>query len=435
MLLAVGSPALVIACSSGSGKPPPDAGSSSSPDATVGRDASDSADSADTGAEPDASTLGDSSPRDAGRDAGPPDSGAKAEAGLDGGCFSEAYEIDAGPDAGTDVCGYVYGCGLSGTGLGASGCAVLDQMEDGGLVPIGGMTCWLMEGQGCEADAYAPGEGGAITILCSPCPAGGGRRPAGLLGAGCVRGGLTLAGYLARMAFEEDAAVLAFARMEEELVALGAPRALVGEAARAARDEARHTRAMGTLARKRGAASARTGTRARTRRAPRRSLSAIAAENAAEGCVRETYGALLTRWQSLRAEDPAVRRAFARIAADEARHAALSWAVAEWIEPQLDAKGKKRVAQARARAVRELRRAATVMPPRDLIRSAGLPPAGEAGALVEALARALDLAGSSPLAGAWSPPAGAWSPLAGAWSPLAGAWSPLAGAWSPLAGA
>ena len=173
-------------------------------------------------------------------------------------------------------------------------------------------------------------------------------------------GGTVLGAYLASMAFEEDAAVAAFERMGAELASFGAPAALVTEAARAAREEARHVRAMQELAR----APGRDGviTRARVKRMPRRSAAAMAAENAAEGCVRETYGALLARWQSIHAEDAELGRAFARIAADEARHAALSWAVARWIEPQLDEAGRRRVARSRARALRALERAARVEP-------------------------------------------------------------------------
>ena len=44
-----------------------------------------------------------------------------------------------------------------------------------------------------------------------------------------------------------------------------------------------------------------------------------------------------------------MRRTFARIAADETRHAALSWAVARWAERRLDAAARARIAAARVR--------------------------------------------------------------------------------------
>ena len=63
---------------------------------------------------------------------------------------------------------------------------------------------------------------------------------------------------------------------------------------------------------------------ARTRsRAPRRPVE-IARENAEEGCVRETFGALLAAHQAAYACDPEVREVMTRIAGDELRHAALA---------------------------------------------------------------------------------------------------------------
>ncbi|MGH7436059.1 MAG: ferritin-like domain-containing protein, partial [Polyangiaceae bacterium] len=71
--------------------------------------------------------------------------------------------------------------------------------------------------------------------------------------------------------------------------------------------------------------------RPRVERGPVRPLEDIATENAAEGCVRETFGALIGIWQARFAGDPQVRRAMNGVARDESRHAALSWEVARWI--------------------------------------------------------------------------------------------------------
>ena len=78
-----------------------------------------------------------------------------------------------------------------------------------------------------------------------------------------------------------------------------------------------------------------------------RPLVDVAAENAAEGCVCETFGAALAAWQAQWAEDRAVRRAMRAIARDEAEHAALGWAVPP------DA--VERVDQARTRALESVR--------------------------------------------------------------------------------
>jgi hypothetical protein len=66
-----------------------------------------------------------------------------------------------------------------------------------------------------------------------------------------------------------------------------------------------------------------------------RGLFEVALENAVEGCVRETYGAVVGHHQARHAQDPVVRAGMAQVAEDETRHAALSWAVAEWALPQL----------------------------------------------------------------------------------------------------
>jgi hypothetical protein len=56
----------------------------------------------------------------------------------------------------------------------------------------------------------------------------------------------------------------------------------------------------------------------------------MAEENATEGAVYETYGALVATFQAERAATPLLRRTFARIAADERRHARLAAHVHRW---------------------------------------------------------------------------------------------------------
>jgi len=396
VLMALGSPAIVVACGSSGAEHAAavDGGGTSPLDATIAHDATDSVDATESGSAP-VREAGSTSASDAG-DAHTPvtvkDAGAALSDGPSNGCYSNAYELDAGPDADamSDICAFVYLCGLEGTGLANVGCQIwqADPAVDGGAVPIPQMSCWLPQGLGCDEDAYAPGEGGALTIYCSPCPASGGRRPAGLLNAAEAPRGAAFAEYLASMAFEEDAAIAAFERMRAELSSLGAPASLVNAASKAARDEVRHARVMATLARRAGRVAI---VRARVRRRARRSASAIAAENAAEGCVRETYGALVAAWQAQRAEDPAARAAFGRIAKDEAGHAALSWAVARWLEPRLDSAARGRVARARRNAIVALERTARVEPARELARAAGLPSARDAQALLAGMVRELGL--------------------------------------------
>lgn len=211
-----------------------------------------------------------------------------------------------------------------------------------------------------------------------------GRRPAGLHSprrALCARVGE----YLARASTLEAASVEAFLRLAAELKAHGASHRLVAAARAAARDEVRHTRATARLARRFGAAAEAP----HVEPMPLRELEAIALENASEGCVRETFGALVGRWQALHATEPAVRRVYARIAEDELQHAGVAWRVARWIEPRLSTAAQKRVQDARAHALRQLERTVAVQVAPDVRLRAGVPGAHEAAALLRGLAPAL----------------------------------------------
>jgi hypothetical protein len=115
----------------------------------------------------------------------------------------------------------------------------------------------------------------------------------------------------------------------------------------------------------------------------------MARENAVEGCVNETFGALVAAWQAAHARDASRRRSFARIAADEARHAALSWAVARWAEGRLDSGARARVAAAAARAARALRKEGASWP---FDAEVGRPGPAARAALAAGMIRRLDLA-------------------------------------------
>jgi hypothetical protein len=119
------------------------------------------------------------------------------------------------------------------------------------------------------------------------------------------------------------------------------------------------------------------------------SIEALALENAVEGCVRETFGALLAAWQACHADDPEVRRSFRRIAVDETRHAALAWAIAAWLERALDARARARVSRARRKALRDLAVQLSRPVSSDLATVAGAPRAFEARALLVNLKQTL----------------------------------------------
>lgn len=212
-----------------------------------------------------------------------------------------------------------------------------------------------------------------------------GRRPQGLRGRRS-RGAATLGAFLTECHRLEAVSVVAFDVLGRELAHHGAPRALVLDAASAMHDERRHASAMAGLARKHGARPR--ALRSPSARAPR-PLLALAIENAREGCVRETYGALLAHWQAARAQRPDVRTTFGAIARDEARHAELAHAVHAWAMTQLAPAERTRVHAARRRALVALARELETPPPPALSRDAGLPPPRVARFLLRELTAAL----------------------------------------------
>ena len=161
----------------------------------------------------------------------------------------------------------------------------------------------------------------------------------------------TRSAWLIETATLEVAAVAAFRELASSLELHEAPLALTRRAHRSAEDEVRHARSMTALAaREQGHAHVRVIARQRVEP----SLEALAAHNAAEGCVREAHAALLAHWQAAHATDAAIRGAMRDIARDEARHALLSLDIDAWAHARFDASARRRVASARAEAQSEL---------------------------------------------------------------------------------
>jgi rubrerythrin len=147
----------------------------------------------------------------------------------------------------------------------------------------------------------------------------------------------------------EAASVVAFQVLTAELSAYGAPEELLERSRRAAHDEVRHARMMQRLAQRFGSEVSPRSVRV----SGVRDLETIARENAVEGCVMETWGCLIGLHQARRAR-PGLRRVYRQIAADEARHAQLSWDIATWAETQLSPEAVARVNAAKERALAEL---------------------------------------------------------------------------------
>jgi hypothetical protein len=146
-------------------------------------------------------------------------------------------------------------------------------------------------------------------------------------------------------------------------------------------DEARHWRRTRDVARRKGGAPVRPTFAQRTAAS---SLRALAADNIVEGCIRETFGALVAAHQAATAVDPEVAELMTGIAVDEMNHAALAWRIDAWTVQRLgDSFHAPRGAAAEA-ALRELAAAAARPLAPDLRAAAGLPDPAVAAALLAA---------------------------------------------------
>jgi hypothetical protein len=135
-----------------------------------------------------------------------------------------------------------------------------------------------------------------------------------------------VAQYWHHLQYLEAASVPAFRELAVELANHGAPSELVGRALTAADEEVEHARLCAVELARYGLRPAPVG------RLPvgTRSLFDLAEDNAREGCVRESFGALLAQYQAERAPTAELQSLFSCIAEDESSHAQLAWDIHAW---------------------------------------------------------------------------------------------------------
>lgn len=156
----------------------------------------------------------------------------------------------------------------------------------------------------------------------------------------------------------EHASVAAFARHTLDLMALGAPPALVAAAQRDALDEIRHAELCFALARAIDGRNESPGAfpgAARSLALPRPRLLALgelAVDSLVDGALHEGASARIVAKLARRCEEPAVASILKSIAADEGRHSAHAWDVVRWCV----AEGGEPVLRALAAAARALPR-------------------------------------------------------------------------------
>jgi hypothetical protein len=128
----------------------------------------------------------------------------------------------------------------------------------------------------------------------------------------------------------EHASVASFSRLVLELMALGAPAALLSEAHRAALDEIRHAETCWGFAKSLGLDVQAGAFPFVGRLELDVTLDAFASATVRDGCVAETLGAHLLAAAAALAPEAAVKSALEQMAREEARHAVFAFRIVAW---------------------------------------------------------------------------------------------------------
>lgn len=105
-----------------------------------------------------------------------------------------------------------------------------------------------------------------------------------------------------------------------------------------------------------------------------RSLEELALANEIEGCVHETFGAVVSYHQACHAREPRIAELMRGVAKQERGHALLAWQIARWLRPRLGPRPRRRILDARIATVEALiEKLSTMRLDHALISRAGLP--------------------------------------------------------------
>jgi hypothetical protein len=155
-----------------------------------------------------------------------------------------------------------------------------------------------------------------------------------------------LAAHWSKLGQMEHASIAAFARFTLQLLALGAPAALVDASAQALADEAAHTRLCFEIASAYAGRALGPGPLDVQGSLTATELGDVVDLVIVEGCFGESSAALEALEAAESAEDLAIREAYARIAEDEQRHAELAFRFVGWALKQDGADVRTRIDQA-----------------------------------------------------------------------------------------
>jgi hypothetical protein len=263
------------------------------------------------------------------------------------------------------------GSSTSGGALQCVGPTELDAYcADGNLMGVsapvieGDQCCYTLE---CEVEACGSGRPFMIDARARVAPLRSGAQWCVTLEPALAHLGATDRALLAEAwsldAQAEHASVASFSRFAMELLSVGAPPELVAGAHRAALEEIEHAQICFALASAYAGAPRGPGALA-VDGAMQRSgdLAAILRATVEEGCVGETLAAVEADAAASAASDPVVRTALSRIAADEARHAALAWQTVAWALQHGGAAARHAVREGLLQAERGLDQRLAAMP-------------------------------------------------------------------------
>ncbi len=200
-----------------------------------------------------------------------------------------------------------------------------------------------LDGTGAEGNVTCSGTG--YQYFCE------GRRPLEHTEAGdedCVD---IVGRNLAAMAYLEASSVIAFEQLAAWLQGRRAPAELVERCLAAAEDERHHARWLTQLATERGA---NVPVPMNSIIANEPSVLEVALHNAVEGCVHESFAALMAGMRAKRAGELQLRHVFARLSEDETRHGQLAWDLHDWLIEHLEPADARMVEQRRQEALDRL---------------------------------------------------------------------------------
>jgi hypothetical protein len=263
-----------------------------------------------------------------------------AETGGSGGAVTYGTYCEAAPDATTAGAAVVCGDGQDNVGqpVDTGACGVTGVIGQGAYNAETGECCWKVTVDcGIKDDGfYDCGCYGRPLVVDGVVRTAGSTRRRGWRADGVSPGRVAaqwrpaLVRFWLENAEAEHSSVAGFAKFALDLLAVGAPAALVARAQQAGVEELAHARACYALAS--GYAGFALGPRALT--SPPLTLAAdvieLAVHTAREGCVGETVAAEFAAAIAESATDPAVKAVMTAIAEEEARHAELAWETLAW---------------------------------------------------------------------------------------------------------